>query len=817
MLVVAVFLFFLCVCILPKQIQTLRIALHAQVFPAANSTVVGSVVTTDGLKAAFLRRPEVTVVETFYPFEYAKILDHKWDMILIEGWFPMINHFIELSRNHVPETVIIFYCLDPTYPSFKVTASLDVDGFMTNSRHLYKHLSGFAPTIFLMLAADEEKMKPLENVTKEYAAVYVGAGGPMLEHKPTLISLLEETVPFGLNIYGSAWDKVPSMSDHWKGPLNRDDIAIAYAGAEIVLASTIKSQASHGMINNRIFEALSCGAIVVSDYFKELADEFRDVIMIANETKQVGDFIRQVIENPTFSSNLRLKGRQIILKKHTWSHRVIKIVDFYGTITQRRHFDDTNRNSIRPKAPKLAWIVSSNLLEHPDYAFGIYSGLHHFTKIFDIYYIDASSWLGNCSEKSWVSSFDVLISIVTLFDDLDTSFRKLPRMRVKGKDEIQRRACFMIGFRLVDQERIGDAVALHYDVIWYRSPYEQKALESLGFTAPGIRLQHSFGTIDSSTPVDISNEIGVEMEKLYEVIRPGNDDNMNMDHVHEKQTLSHAIICIYNHISSCSSIERQEVEDINSVLILLGGTLDDWINDDNFLGFTPLSRIILAKNYSTDLIISMLKVVTNVTFIHEIGTDDVRFLQSDALWPFVYPLTLGKNVATKHSNVHMDTLHDVSCENWDGKYREKSIKVGLARLFGLGVATSSFKIFGPNMGSNITSTNIPLEIEFNDFEPGKDGRFCIVYKSKDIICIIRPVDVIILRLSQENKLAKNVRSQIEFTFECRGNMFNDKIYTKSTQYYLDILQHEVYSECDDHCTIKKFPGAPEAFFVNVLL
>ena len=77
--------------------------------------------------------------------------------------------------------------------------------------------------------------------------------------------------------------------------------------------------------------------------------------------------------------------------------------------------------------------------------------------------------------------------------------------------------------------------------------------------------------------------------------------------------------------------------------------------------------------------------------------------------------------------------------------------------------------------------------------------------------------MIILRLSQENKLAKNVRSQIEFTFECRGNMFNDKIYTKSTQYYLDILQHEVYSECDDHCTIKKFPGAPEAFFVNVLL
>jgi spore maturation protein CgeB len=38
-----------------------------------------------------------------------------------------------------------------------------------------------------------------------------------------------------------------------------------------VLASTIAAQSVHSMVNNRIFEALSCGAIVISVYSVELS------------------------------------------------------------------------------------------------------------------------------------------------------------------------------------------------------------------------------------------------------------------------------------------------------------------------------------------------------------------------------------------------------------------------------------------------------------------------------------------------------------------------------------------------------------------
>ena len=809
---------FLFICMFLGQMQPLQIALHAQVFPVKNRTIVGSVITTDGLKAALLKRSEITKVVIFYPFEYAEIPNHKWDLIIIEGWFPMINHFIHLSRNHAQDAVIIFYCLDPTYPSLDVTTSLDVDGYMTNSRPLREHLSEYAPTVFLMLAADEEKMKPIESISKEYTGVYVGAGGPMLEYKPVLVSLLEETAPFGLYIYGSAWDMVPSVSTYWKGTLSKDDIAVAYAKAEIVIASTIESQAIHGMINNRIFEALSCGSVVISDYFEELAYEFRDVLMIVNETKQASKLIRSAMESPSFAMKLRLKGRQFILKKHTWSHRVIEILDFYGSIIQRRRFNGWTKSHVRSNTPKLAWIVSSNLLLHPDYQFGISSSLWYFTKIFDVHHIDEYTWMTNSTDNAWLSSFDVIISVVILFDGLDKTFQKLPRLKVEGKDEIQRRASFIIGFVSEDYGELVDMELLHYDVIWYRSPFELKSLELLGFRIPGIRMQHSFGTIESSKPVDFFDNDGTDFERLYQVLHSSKDEileveEMNVVDDNRFENWSHAIICTYNYMSSCTSIKRQGIEETHSVLVLLGGTLNAWISDDRFLGSTPLTRIILSGNYSSDLVISVLKIVREVTVMYDIRSDDFRDIHFDTLWPFVYPLTLGKMVNVKDTNRHIESIMDSNCKDWNGRYMENSLKIGIARLFGLGVATSKFNMKVLKSDMTITSAYIHLEIEFIDFEPGRDGKFCVVYKSIDVICIIRPLAAIILRLSQKNGLVKNLRSQIKLMFECRGNMFNNKIYVEEVKFYVDIPLKESSVEFNE----VMHHNSSEAFLVDVVL
>lgn len=88
----------------------MNVALHAQV-PPSTGVVVGSAVTMTGLKSALLKHRDATGadnlgidhisrVEIFYPFSYVALHDHAWDLVIIEGWFEMINVFIHEVSVH---------------------------------------------------------------------------------------------------------------------------------------------------------------------------------------------------------------------------------------------------------------------------------------------------------------------------------------------------------------------------------------------------------------------------------------------------------------------------------------------------------------------------------------------------------------------------------------------------------------------------------------------------------------------------------------------------------------------------------------------
>ena len=152
-----------------RSYPTLNIALHAQVSPSSGK-VVGSVMTTDGLRSAFQLRPEIQHCETFYPFAYQSFYDKIWDLVIIEGWFPGIDDFIQLTRSHSPDAIIFFYCLDPAYPGLKFVKLFDVDGYLTNSKVVEAQLSRIQPTLLVLLAANPIVMR--QNVSIDKVHLY---------------------------------------------------------------------------------------------------------------------------------------------------------------------------------------------------------------------------------------------------------------------------------------------------------------------------------------------------------------------------------------------------------------------------------------------------------------------------------------------------------------------------------------------------------------------------------------------------------------------------------------------------------------------
>ena len=261
--------------------EGLAVALHAQAYPVEGGVIVGSVMTTNGLKRALLRSGRVRVARSFYPFHYSGIADEAWDLVIIEGWFEMSNAFIHEVRRLRPAVVVLYWCLDPHFPGLDAIGSLDVDGYLTNSATVAATLGNVAPAEVVNLAVDLDEMAP--------AAAEAPAGAPLvyvgsalgIETKANLVGILREAAAssLGLELWGAGWADVgpDDLKAHYRGILPHGALAACYGNASAVIGATMDGQRAAGMVNNRVFEALATGAPLVMETFPELEALFADL------------------------------------------------------------------------------------------------------------------------------------------------------------------------------------------------------------------------------------------------------------------------------------------------------------------------------------------------------------------------------------------------------------------------------------------------------------------------------------------------------------------------------------------------------------
>ncbi|EQC36775.1 hypothetical protein SDRG_05609 [Saprolegnia diclina VS20] len=273
--------------------SSLNIIVHAQAHSSTDVLVIGSEMTCAGFQAAFVA--DGHHVQLMYPSSYGALQDRVWDIVFIEGWFPAITAFIhEIRRATHGHARVYFYCLDPDFPGLSTLQMLDVDGFFVNSHDALQHLSPFAAvTEYLLLAATPPPPAPAYNpYTAIPPVVYVGNAVGIMT-KQHLASMLREAIPFGLRIYGYAWEMHPEFAPFWAGVLPAADLWDVYHAAKVVLGATMDGQRASGMINNRVFEALAVGRILISDHSSALEALVGDRVLYY---KAPGDMTRHLAQ-----------------------------------------------------------------------------------------------------------------------------------------------------------------------------------------------------------------------------------------------------------------------------------------------------------------------------------------------------------------------------------------------------------------------------------------------------------------------------------------------------------------------------------------
>ena len=220
-------------------------------------------------------------------------------------------------------------------------SQIPVDGIVTNSRRGLGVLGRHRPAAYVPLGVDDEWGPVPPDPWYRADVVFLGSGGRGNKRPETTRRYLAPARTFDFDLWGGYWDrkywaaaaraagKVDDWHRFWRGPLPLDDIPRLYSSAGIVLGYHEDSQRRWGMWNNRVFEALACGAFLICDDAEGLREEFGEGLEITAGGDETARLIGHYLAHPAERRRRAEIGRRVVKERYTYSRWASSIREFY--------------------------------------------------------------------------------------------------------------------------------------------------------------------------------------------------------------------------------------------------------------------------------------------------------------------------------------------------------------------------------------------------------------------------------------------------------------------------------------------------------
>ena len=171
------------------------------------------------------------------------------------------------------------------------------------------------PVVVLEQATDPWVFHPDPRPDLAHQLVYVANSRNVL--RPMMRDLLpteRELAVWGAN-WGGLIDGSLVVGEH----IPNDELRHVYSSAEIVLCDHWDDMREHGYISNRVFDALACGAFVISDDVTGLKERFGDALATYRTKGELKELIEGFLGDPAERQRRAQRGRALVLERHTFA------------------------------------------------------------------------------------------------------------------------------------------------------------------------------------------------------------------------------------------------------------------------------------------------------------------------------------------------------------------------------------------------------------------------------------------------------------------------------------------------------------------
>lgn len=161
---------------------------------------------------------------------------------------------------------------------------------------------------------------------------------PMLTHELVFVGnsrgvrrqVLDDLLPTGrdLAVWGTGWGGTEVEPHVVDTHMPNEQLRKIYSSAAIVLCDHWPDMRSGGFWSNRIYDALACEALVVSDHVAGTCSAFGDALLTYDEPDQLHELIERLLGDPEERARRTHGAREAILRQSTFDHRAHDLLDW---------------------------------------------------------------------------------------------------------------------------------------------------------------------------------------------------------------------------------------------------------------------------------------------------------------------------------------------------------------------------------------------------------------------------------------------------------------------------------------------------------
>lgn len=261
-----------------------------------------------------------------------QVLGHRVDVITMDEWTSSraraADVFVQLrGRSVAPpaegQTHVIWSISHPEELTPEECEAADL--VLVGSELFAAHLRTLVSTRVAVMAqaTDERRFQP--RAPEPTFAKPVGFLG---NSRFVLRPVVEAAVEAGLDltVWGANWEKFLDPSLVAARHVDNADLPRLYSSVGVLLNDHWDGMRQWGYVSNRLFDALACGAVVVSDEVPGMDELFDGAVATWTTSGDLAAVVTRLLDDPDERNDRAARGRAAVLARHTFAHRAAELL-----------------------------------------------------------------------------------------------------------------------------------------------------------------------------------------------------------------------------------------------------------------------------------------------------------------------------------------------------------------------------------------------------------------------------------------------------------------------------------------------------------